>query len=163
MPSSLRNTGRARGHVRVWSVVMLLILPCPTVLSSSKPCLHVHIFLLLSVMQLPLVVLFYQLSKWCFHIYSIHISSNSNKPSTFRVASTCQLCETWYNCSRSVLMFVLTHPVSCVTDIWCSLCLVFVTPRVFVCMYRCMKYHATAGKGYYRLCVFKPVVASQEF
>ncbi len=50
MPSSLRNTGRAKGHARVWSVGMLLILPCPAVLSSSKPCLHARIFISLLFM-----------------------------------------------------------------------------------------------------------------
>ncbi len=44
----------------------------------------------------------------------------------------CQLCKTLYVCSRSVLMFVSTHPVSCATDVWCSHCLVFVTQRVLV-------------------------------
>ena len=59
-------------------------------------------------------------------------------------------------CSRSVLMFVLTHMVSCVTDVWCSHCLVFVTQRVFVWMYRSMcNDHATAGIGYYKVCTFK--------
>ncbi len=57
-------------------------------------------------------------------------------------------------------MLDLTRLVSCVTDVWCSHRLVFVTLRVFVCMHWCMNYHATAGKGYYRLCTFKPVVAS---
>ncbi len=41
-------------------------------------------------------------------------------PSMILTASGCQLCEILYICSRSVLMLISTHLVSCVTDVWCS-------------------------------------------
>ncbi len=46
----LRNTGKPEGHAWVWSVIMLLVLPCPALPSYRKSCLHGRMFYIVLVL-----------------------------------------------------------------------------------------------------------------
>ena len=81
-------------------------------------------------------------------------------PSMILTASGCQLCEILYICSRSVLMLISTHLVSCVTDVWCSHMFGVCDPKgLCVCVQVSVYAPRSAGKGHCKMCISK-VVAS---
>ncbi len=110
-------------------LVIYFILPCPAVLSSSKSCLHARTFILFSFSSHSSTFIIFPSGSFTTSLFTFQVLVQTvHNPYCLK----CQLCKTLYVCSRSVLMFVSTHPVSYVPDVSCSHCLVFVTQRVLV-------------------------------